>query len=83
MSDPLKRPLTFGDTEQINAIRQKELQDEWDGIPDCAQCDGIGECNGECRKCRSSCEFSCNACQYGKNNEQATKFFDKHPNFEP
>lgn len=80
---PLKRPLTFGDVDQINALRQAERQAEWDAIADCKECGGVGECKGECRKCRNQCEFSCPACQYGKDAKHAEKFFDKYPNFTP
>lgn len=82
-NDPLKQPLVFGDTEQIKAVRQAERQAEWDALDDCKECGGVGECGGECRHCQNPCEFSCPSCQYGKDGDQAEKFFDKYPTFTP
>jgi len=61
MNDVLKRPLVFGDKEQIEAIRFEEVRAEFKTLPVCLPCNGTGEhecdcpnCDGDCEKCGGS-----------------------------
>jgi len=47
--NPLKRPLTFGDREQIEELRLRSMLDGFKAIPECSWCEGEGEC-GQCRR---------------------------------
>jgi DnaJ-class molecular chaperone len=56
--DPLKRPLTFGDREQIDALHTLALAKEYDGLTDCERCEGDGLCracgDGSCPNCEGT-----------------------------
>ena len=71
-SDPLKRPLAFGDAEQIQALRKAERQAQWDALPDCRECEGCGECT----KCRQDCQ-DCGG--LGKDDTAVRKFQKENP----
>lgn len=79
--DVLKKPLVFGDSEQIKALRQAEQQAEWDALDNCDECDGVSACGGACDTCRRECENSCYSCIEGKDQAQLEKFREKYPNF--
>ncbi len=51
MTDPLKRPLTFGDKDQIAALKEIARKKFWDSLEKCDTCDGYGECQQECQDC--------------------------------
>ncbi len=52
MTIPFDRPLTFGDKDQIEAIRRLERLKEFHALPECPVCDGEAECS----KCGQDCE---------------------------
>jgi RecJ-like exonuclease len=66
------KPLTFGDKDQIAAIRKAELQQEWDALPACQECEG----DGECSKCQQDCQ-DCGG--LGKEDAAVRKFEANNP----
>jgi hypothetical protein len=72
MDPALKRPLRFGDQEQIEAIRRLEWRAEWDALSECQECEGEREC--------TRCGQECSACDgAGKNAKEVHEFYLRHP----
>ena len=71
--DPLKRPLVFGDTSQIQALQDLALAKEFEGMVDCEKCKGIGKC-----RCGNECA-ACDGC--GKDPNLYEQFRRLHPKF--
>lgn len=73
ISDPLKRPLVFGDLEQINAIKRAEAQADFDKIKVCEECSF-----GKCPHCRQECP-QCDGS--GKERTSYEEFKRAYPHF--
>ncbi len=72
MNDVLKRPLVFGDKEQIDAVRTLERKTFWDALENCETCKGDGEC--------SRCGHECSDCDtLGKPHTEIAKFVQEFP----
>ncbi len=72
MTDALKRPLVFGDKEQIAAVRELERKTFWDSLPNCDTCKGDGTC--------SRCDHECTDCDtFGKTFEAMETFREAFP----
>lgn len=68
----LKRPLVFGDKEQIQAIRELEARNEYEKLPACEDCAG----RPECYACHRECEF-CDGT--GKDQKALAEWREKYP----
>lgn len=66
------KPLTFGDKDQIDAIRHADRQAEWDELEVCDECDGEG--------CCSKCDQDCQICDgLGRSPLAVEEFKKRHP----
>jgi hypothetical protein len=74
VNDVLKRPLVFGDAEQIAALKAQCRKMFWDALERCETCDG----NGECERCGRECE-DCET--FGLTTESLEKFQKEFPGF--
>lgn len=63
--------LKFGDKEQIDKVKMIGRIDEWDSLPECGKCEGVGQCG----HCGSECEV----CE--GDGKVADKFRQKYPQF--
>lgn len=72
--DVLKRPLKFGDPEQIAALKLKARKDFWDTLEKCETCSG----DGECEKCGHECE-DCGS--FGLTDESLKTFQKEFPGY--
>lgn len=83
----LSKPLVFGCREQIDALKKEQEKAEYEEIPKCDQCDGTGECLGECPECGHETEHcECEKCDgTGKNlkSKEAEEFIRDHRSQDP
>lgn len=75
VTDPLKRPLLFGDIEQIKALKKAEEHAEFTKLKKCEHCNGSGTC---CTECFSECA-KCDG--IGKDREGYSRFMIQYPNY--
>lgn len=77
--EELKQPLKFGDQRQILALRGLEAKVEYEQLPDCKECDGDGEGEGDCDECGSTVMRQCEACEgEGKDAKALEAYWSKH-----
>ena len=80
VSNPLERPLTFGDLEQIQYLRQEEAKVQYELLPKCVSCEGEGD--KECDECGHVQE--CGDCDgNGKEFKAFEAFCELYPNYKP
>ena len=71
---PLDRPLVFGDLEQIKALKDAEMRNEFDKLTYYETCDGVGTCE--------TCEQDCPKCDgVGKDWNAYQDFKELYPNW--
>jgi hypothetical protein len=76
MNDALKRPLVFGDKEQIEAIRFEQVRAEFKQLPECKTCLGSGRHECDCENCDGSCS-KCDGS--GREYQAYEEFCQRHP----
>ena len=73
-TDVLARPLVFGDTEQIAAVKTLARKKFWDSLEKCETCSG----DGECERCGHECE-DCGS--FGLTAESLKQFQKEYPGY--
>lgn len=75
-TDPLARPLVFGDKEQAEAVRRLERKELWRTLDYCKACKG----DGLCADCCDHCDHACEGCDgSGKTPEALDKWAREYP----